>query len=127
MLNTTNCQFANYLSDPSFQVKIRVLRGHEGAVKTCQFCFDDKKILSASYDKTIRLWDFETGALIHKYDGGHMQYVSGAKMSPCNSRLVLYQGDTSLSLCSFSLPAVVNIDDTSIESILHETIAGFYA
>ncbi|XP_064640504.1 WD repeat-containing protein 88-like [Lineus longissimus] len=80
------------------QVKIRVLRGHEDAVKTCQFCFDDKKILSASYDKSIRLWDFETGALIHKYDSGHVQYVSGARMSPCNSRFASCGWDKRLNI-----------------------------
>jgi len=37
-------------------VKIKVLRGHKDAVNSCSFTFDDSKIVTASHDKTLRLW-----------------------------------------------------------------------
>lgn len=38
------------------QVKIKVLRGHKDAVNSCSFAFEDSKIVTASHDKTLRLW-----------------------------------------------------------------------
>nr|XP_033796366.1 WD repeat-containing protein 88 isoform X2 [Geotrypetes seraphini] len=38
------------------QIPCRVLRGNQDAVSSCHFCFDDTRILSSSYDATVKLW-----------------------------------------------------------------------
>ena len=37
-------------------MKIKVLRGHTDAVNSCEFFYDDSRIVTASNDKSIRLW-----------------------------------------------------------------------
>lgn len=43
-----------------------ILRGHRDAVKYATFNSDGKKILSASWDSTICVWDSETGQLLNR-------------------------------------------------------------
>nr|XP_056718343.1 WD repeat-containing protein 88 [Euleptes europaea] len=38
------------------KIRCKVLKGHLDAVTSCNFCFDDTKIISGSYDCTVKLW-----------------------------------------------------------------------
>jgi WD40 repeat protein len=40
---------------------MRSLEGHSGYVMGCAFSPDGKLIVSASYDRTLKVWDAETG------------------------------------------------------------------
>ena len=46
---------------------IRSFKGHTDMVKSIVFSPDGKKLLSASYDRSIRLWDYETAEQIHPF------------------------------------------------------------
>ena len=61
------------------------MRGHLDSVKSCQFCDNDQKLLTAGLDKTIVLWDFETGQSLQVYEG-HTSAVNKARASPDASR-----------------------------------------
>jgi len=52
----------NLLEDPE------IYSGHAGPVKRALFCRNDKCIISAAEDKTVRLWDRLTGSEVHRID-----------------------------------------------------------
>lgn len=39
-----------------FQIPFKIMRGHKHIVSSCHFCVDDTKLLSGSYDCTVKLW-----------------------------------------------------------------------
>lgn len=47
--------------------------GHTGLVRALHF--DQTKIVSGSYDQSIRVWDINTGACLHHFDGCHSSWV----------------------------------------------------
>ena len=56
--------------------EIFVQLGHSGKVNTIAFSPDGKHILSGSDDKTIKLWDVETGREIRTFSGHEAQVLS---------------------------------------------------
>ncbi|MDM0053663.1 TIR domain-containing protein [Variovorax sp. J22R115] len=56
------------------------LRGHEGRVYIAQFSADGKTVLTASNDKTARLWDVASGKELHVLRG-HEDAVGRAQFS----------------------------------------------
>ena len=47
---------------------IQTYLGHSMGVRDISFSFDGKQFLSTSFDKTIKLWDTETGKVIRAYE-----------------------------------------------------------
>ena len=47
-------------------IALKVLRGHRGYVSDVAMSSNGKSVLSASYDKTVQIWDFETGETINR-------------------------------------------------------------
>uniref|UniRef100_A0A6I8PFR7 Uncharacterized protein n=1 Tax=Ornithorhynchus anatinus TaxID=9258 RepID=A0A6I8PFR7_ORNAN len=39
-----------------FQIPFKILKGHKHVVSSCHFCFEDNKIISSSFDRTVKLW-----------------------------------------------------------------------
>ena len=67
--------------------EIAVLRGHEAGLMSAAFSPNGSRIVTASYDKTARVWDAGTGkeiAVLRGNDGG----VLSAAFSPDGSRIV---------------------------------------
>lgn len=50
------CNLLNSFSLSFFQIPFKIMRGHEHIVSSCNFCVDDTKALSGSYDGTVKLW-----------------------------------------------------------------------
>ncbi len=44
-------------------------KGHNNIISSCCFSPDNKKLISSSWDKTIRMWDIKTGKLLKVYKG----------------------------------------------------------
>src|SRR6266849_2344283 len=64
---------------------IAVLRGHSGHVVAVAFAADNSRLASASWDKTVRLWDGKTGAHIATLELS--DYANSVTFSADGSRL----------------------------------------
>ena len=57
------------------------LGGHLDTVSSVAFSPDGTKIASASFDKTVRLWDVKTGKVLHTFTG-HSDFVYAVAFGP---------------------------------------------
>ena len=71
---------------------VRTLKGHNDGVNSVHFCPDGLKIVSASDDKTLRVWDVRTGECQQTiHDLGK---VMSAQFSPDGQTIVSASGDS---------------------------------
>ncbi|XP_030368405.1 WD repeat-containing protein 88 [Strigops habroptila] len=107
-------------------IQFNILRGHSDAVSSCHFCFGDTKILSCSYDKTVKLWvcyecnnklkkaeikqgmlhrhedllnhqgDVEKGFPIHVFEEQHAAPISECNLTPDDRRMVTSSYDNTV-------------------------------
>jgi serine/threonine protein kinase len=69
-----------------------ILAGHEGDVVSAQFSPDGARIVTASKDKTARVWDAATGESLATLVG-HEREVESAHFSPDGARIVTASWD----------------------------------
>ena len=77
------------------------LLAHEGSVNSIDISPDGKLLVSASFDKTIKLWSLPDGALIKTLEG-HKDGISSVHISPDGKLLASGSGDKTIRL--WSLP-----------------------
>ena len=58
---------------------------------------DGRRIVSGSYDKTVAVWDLESGARLHELTG-HQGGVSSVAVSPDGRRIVSGSGDKTVAV-----------------------------
>jgi len=76
---------------------VMTLIGHTGGVNSVAYSPDGKRIVSASDDKTIKIWDATTGEEL-KTLAGHDGPVYSATFSPDGKRIVSASADETLKL-----------------------------
>jgi len=81
--------------------------GHSSAVWGCAFSPDGKKVVSASHDKTLKLWDVETGAEIRTFTG-HSDSVWRCAFSSDGTKVVSASEDTTLKLWDVKTGAMIH-------------------
>nr|XP_026696028.1 WD repeat-containing protein 88-like [Ciona intestinalis] len=85
----------NWENENLSQIPFRVLRGHNDGVTSCHFCINDSKIVTASRDGSVRLWNTELGATIQNIRV-HSLPVTKAKLRV--SKLLSSSWDKSVCL-----------------------------
>ena len=75
----------------------KTLYGHSGFVTSVAFSPDGKKIVSGSYDRTVRIWDAVTGVM-EKTLNGHYKFVTSVSFSPNGKKLVSCSFDKTVRI-----------------------------
>jgi WD40 repeat protein len=84
---------------------VRGFVGHSGPVSCVAFSPDGRWALSGSHDRTLRLWDIETGSEVDRY-AGHTDAVEPVAFSP-DGRFAISGGrDRTVRLWRLPPPAV---------------------
>ncbi len=89
--------FEWYYWDRLCHTDLRTLTGHTNYVLSVAFSPDGRRIVSGSFDDTIKVWDATTGqeSLTLK---GHTNYVWGAAFSPDGRRIVSGSKDNTIKV-----------------------------
>ncbi|TXH59504.1 MAG: hypothetical protein E6Q89_02135, partial [Bacteroidia bacterium] len=75
------------------------IEGHSNRVNSAIFSLDGKQILTASYDKTVKLWDVVSKNLLKVFEG-HNEIVTDAKFSPNGEEIISVSYDGMAKLYS---------------------------
>ena len=76
---------------------VRTLTGHGGAVNAVALTPDGKRAISASGDKTLKVWDLETGRTLRTLEG-HSASVFGVAVTADGKRAVSASEDKTLKV-----------------------------
>ncbi|WP_437581085.1 TIR domain-containing protein [Sorangium sp. So ce887] len=75
----------------------RTLHGHSDSVNACAISPDGQRIVSASDDRTLKVWDLATGQLLSTLEG-HSDSVNACAISPDGQRIVSASDDRTLKV-----------------------------
>lgn len=88
-------------------MKPSILQGHTRPVKAIAFTSDNKKVLSASTDRTIIAWDLDTKEKVTAYS--HAAAISSFALSKCGKYLVSGDCTGTVSIWDINLGIALSI------------------
>ena len=75
----------------------RTLKGHRDQIRSAVFGPDGTKIVSASVDKTVKIWDVENGECLRTLKG-HRDWICSAVFSPDGTKIVSASRDKTVKI-----------------------------
>ena len=78
-------------------VCLKTLKGHSESVWSVAYSPDGTKIISGSEDKTIKIWDANTGACLKTLEG-HKYGVSSVAYSPDGTKIISGSWDNTIKI-----------------------------
>lgn len=75
---------------------IRIISGHQSAITDVDFNFDNTKLLSASRDRSVRVWDINDPRKLPLILDDHDDWVMSACFSPDGKRVISGSRDNSI-------------------------------
>jgi WD40 repeat protein len=97
--NTTTLRLPHYadkMTGTMFSERTFSAEGHLNSICAVTVTPDGKRIISGSRDKTIRIWDLESGAPIGKPIEGHSNYVTAVAVTPDGKRIISGSYDNTI-------------------------------
>jgi WD40 repeat protein len=85
-----------------------VFEGHRRLVNSIVLSPDGRRIISGSYDNTLRVWDFETGECLMVLEG-HTNLVTSLALSPDGQLVVSGSSDDTLRIWNMETGMCKNI------------------
>ena len=103
--------------------------GHSDCVNSVAFSPDGAYILSGSDDKSLKLWDRQTGKIVKSYEG-HSNRVNSVAFSPDGAYILSGSADKSLKLWDRQTGKIVKSYptttlDTEIQPIFSEILKSY--
>ena len=86
-----------YGQDIQFIPRLMPPKGHTGPVYSSQYSPDGNRIVTASGDGTAKVWDAQSGKLIHDLTG-HTDLVPSVQYSPDGNRIVTASRDKTVKV-----------------------------
>jgi WD40 repeat protein len=87
---------------------VQILSGHQHAVNAVVVSPDGRRVVSGSLDRTVAVWDVETGAPI-RWLTGHQAAVNSVAMSPDGQRIVLGSQDNTVAVWDLETGAQIHL------------------
>jgi WD40 repeat protein len=88
---------------------LRDLVGHWGMVTSCVVTPDGKRVISTSLDRTVKVWDLDTGRVLSTLEG-HTALVNSCAVTPDGRRVVSASLDKSLKVWDLETGRVVTLE-----------------
>ncbi|HWO25515.1 MAG TPA: AAA family ATPase, partial [Kofleriaceae bacterium] len=76
---------------------IRDLTGHSGPVQACAVTADGRRVVSASHDQTLKVWDLESGRELATLQG-HTAMVTACAVTADGQRMISASADQTLKV-----------------------------
>jgi WD40 repeat protein len=76
---------------------LRTLSGHSGSVKAVAVTADGKRVISGSWDETVKVWNLETGEELFTLSG-HSSYVQAVAVTADGNRVISGSWDKTVKV-----------------------------